>query len=272
VTYTARPFFWAIDVANGHPLSMTNIRIIEVVVDGNATRLVWAVNNVTDVKSKSPLIGAAYNAATKLGWPTDIPGTMLLPKTPPFVWNYTNNVTAEGGPGKAVGTEGNVIIRAKQGDVVEIVLQNARALNGVAEFHPWHIHGHSFWVVGSGYGTYDESLVSTYNLENPLLRDSVTLWPLQWVALRFVADNPGVWFFPCPITSHLVMGMGFNMVISPEAIAEPSESVTSCGDHALEAGGSGDDGGSATSGTDKGFPLIGSLTSALLMLFFAYLW
>jgi laccase len=226
----------------GHPLSMTNTRIIEVVVDGNATRLVWAVNNVTDVKSKSPLIGAAYNAATKLGWPTDIPGTMLLTTTPPFVWNYTNNVTAEGGPGKAVGTEGNVIIRAKQGDVVEIVLQNARALNGVAEFHPWHIHGHSFWVVGSGYGTYDESLVSTYNLENPLLRDSVTLWPLQWVALRFVADNPGVWFFHC------------------------------ARDHALEAGAPGDDGGSATSGTDKGFPLIGSLTSAALMLFFAYLW
>jgi uncharacterized membrane protein YgcG len=122
----------------------------------------------------------------------------------------------------------------------------------VAEFHPWHIHGHSFWVVGSGVGSYDESLVNTtsYNLVNPLLRDSVTLWPLQWVALRFVADNPGVWFFHCHITSHLVMGMGFNMVVSPDAIDEPSESVTSCGEQDLQAGsGESDTGNSSSSGT-----------------------
>jgi Multicopper oxidase len=204
---------------------------IEVVVDGNATRVVWAVNNITDIKGKAPLIGTAYAAAKQLGWPTNVPGTLLLPQTPPFVWNYTNNVTAAGGPGRKVGTVGQVIIQVKQGDVVEIVLQNARALNGAAEFHPWHIHGHSFWVVGSGVGSYDESLVNStsYNLKNPLLRDSVTLWPLQWVALRFVADNPGVWFFHCHITAHLIMGMGFNMVVSPETIAEPPESATACG-------------------------------------------
>jgi FtsP/CotA-like multicopper oxidase with cupredoxin domain len=209
---------------------------IEVIVNGTTTRLVWAVNNITDIKGKVPLIGAAYDAASKLGWPTNVSGTVLLPPTPPFVWNYTNNVTAEGGPGAKVGSEGNVIIKAKQGDVVEIVLQNARALNGAAEFHPWHIHGHSFWVVGSGNGIYDSSLVNStaYNLKNPLLRDSVTLWPLQWVALRFVADNPGVWFFHCHITSHLIMGMGFTMIVSPDKIGKPSQSVTSCGDHSLE--------------------------------------
>jgi Multicopper oxidase len=58
-------------------------------------------------------------------------------------------------------------------------------------------------VVGSGDGIYDPSTdVSTYNLVNPVLRDTVTLWPLQWVAVRIVADNPGVWFFHCHIFAH----------------------------------------------------------------------
>ena len=38
---------------------------------------------------------------------------------------------------------------------MEIVLQNTLALNGVAEMHTWHLHGHSFWVVGSGVGIFD---------------------------------------------------------------------------------------------------------------------
>jgi len=169
--------------------------LTEVIVDDKVQRLVWAVNNMTNVKGDEPLIGVAFATAQESGWPSDIPHTAQLPFDPPFTWNYTQEVSADlGGPGPKVDSEGELVIYASEGDVVEIVLQNARALNGVAEFHPWHIHGHSFWVVGSGDGIYDPSLVDSYNLENPVLRDTVTLWPLQWVALRFVADNPGVWY------------------------------------------------------------------------------
>jgi hypothetical protein len=55
----------------------------------------------------------------------------------------------------------------------------------------WRIH--SCWVVGRGEEIFNaESDISTYNLKNPILRDTVALWPLGWVAVRFVADNAGV--------------------------------------------------------------------------------
>jgi hypothetical protein len=86
------------------------------------------------------------------------------------------------------------------------------------------LHGHSFWVVGRGSGNYDaERDVPNYNLENPTLRDTVTLWPLERVAVRFVANNPGTWLFHCHITAHLVMGMGFALVVSPDEIGTPSK-------------------------------------------------
>jgi FtsP/CotA-like multicopper oxidase with cupredoxin domain len=209
--------------------------VLEIISDdGVIERLVWGVNNMTNVLGKEPLIGAAYIAAKNLGWPSDISNTQLLPETPPVTWDYTTEVLAAGGPGAKINNEAEIIVPLIKGDVVEIVLQNARALNGVAEFHPWHSHGGSFWIVGRGKGVYDESLVDTYNLVNPVFRDTLTVWPLEWVAIRFVADNPGVWFFHCHITAHLVMGMGFNFVVAPDEIAEPSESVTSCQATALE--------------------------------------
>jgi L-ascorbate oxidase len=36
----------------------------------------------------------------------------------------------------------------------------------------------------------------------------VAVFPYGWVAIRFVADNPGVWALPLPIESHFYMGMG----------------------------------------------------------------
>lgn len=154
----------------------------------------------------SPLIGLAYETSRQLGWPTTIEHTMELPTVPPFAWNYTSKVNETGGPGKSLGYLAESVVPLKEGEVVEIVLQNARAINGVAEFHPWHIHGHSFWVVGEGQGIYSpETDVPNYNLVNPVLRDTVVVQPLGWVALRFVADNPGAWLFHCHIGKYQLL-------------------------------------------------------------------
>ena len=149
------------------------------------------------------MIAKAVSAAKLLGWPTELEDSVTLSDNPPFVWNYTLPVSEEGGPGPAVGSQQEVNVYLEKDQVFEFVLQNARALNNATEFHPWHAHGHSFWVVGRGDGIYDpESDIATYNLVDPVLRDTVTLWPLQWVAIRMVANNPGVWFFHCHISSH----------------------------------------------------------------------
>uniref|UniRef100_A0A7S1UUP5 Laccase n=1 Tax=Grammatophora oceanica TaxID=210454 RepID=A0A7S1UUP5_9STRA len=223
---------------------------------GEAVLLRWAVNNISNIPEPEPLIGKAYEDATTLGWPTDLHGTTELSAVPPVAWNYTGLVDAsEGGPGRVLGSQEPLILRFEEGEVVELVLQNARALNGVAEFHPWHLHGHSFWVVGHGQGTYDPEVdVPNYNLVNPVRRDTVTLWPLEWVALRFEANNPGVWEFHCHLLSHAVMGMGLSVVVQPDAVDAPPESVTSCMDHSLQSVDSDDEGDSPTVAPSVGEP------------------
>jgi laccase len=67
--------------------------------------------------------------------------------------------------------------------------------------HPFHIHGYSAFQVGMGDGVYDEETdVSNYNLENPMRRDTFTLLPFGWTAIRFRASNVGVWPWHCTMT------------------------------------------------------------------------
>ena len=207
-------------------------------------QLRWAVNNVSNIPSAEPLIGMAVRAAKLNGWPTELGEDVIdIPQLPPFAWNYTMPVVDPGGPGPKLGQHGVAVIQVSEGDVFELVLQNARALNGVAEFHPWHSHGHSFWVVGRGEGIFDPEVdPANYNLEDPLLRDTATLWPLGWTALRFLANNPGVWFFHCHITSHLTMGMSFAIIVEPDMIGDPSESVAFCGQTSLDPNSGGGEG------------------------------
>jgi FtsP/CotA-like multicopper oxidase with cupredoxin domain len=180
------------------------INVKELIVNGSVQLLRWAMNNISNVHHSTPLIGMAFEASRLLGsWPAEIDDTIVLPSEIPYVWDWTMKVNETGGPNGALGYMGESVILLNDGEVVEIVLQNARALNGAAEFHPWHIHGHSFWVVGNGNGTYNAtSDVAQYNLINPILRDTVVLQPLSWVALRFLANNPGVWFFHCHLSKY----------------------------------------------------------------------
>lgn len=112
-------------------------------------------------------------------------------------------------------------------------MQNARALNNVTEMHPWHLHGFSFFVVGMGDGGYEETSPSTYNLVNPIRRDTFTLLPNGWTAIRFRADNVGVWPFHCVIPPHLVMGMEALVVVSPDKLDSPPPGSRSCTDTSL---------------------------------------
>ncbi|UJR37268.1 hypothetical protein I4U23_029977 [Adineta vaga] len=113
----------------------------------------------------------------------------------------------------------------KQNQLIDIVLQNTVATNGVCETHPFHLHGHKFWIHSMGSGMYNSAIDSTPDIDNPVFRDSLTLYatsydhltpnrsvsnylkPCGWIKLRFIADNPGLWLLHCHIGSHLFMGM-----------------------------------------------------------------
>lgn len=59
--------------------------------------------------------------------------------------------------------------------------------------HPLHLHGHDFWILGQGTGTYDAA-TADLTLVNAPRRDVVQLPGAGWVVMAFYTDNPGVSF------------------------------------------------------------------------------
>ncbi len=84
--------------------------------------------------------------------------------------------------------------------------------------HPIHLHGHYFRLLGSApNSTFPTNMTiaqaASNNGKNPngivlntnstaTRRDTAHLPEAGWMALRFVADNPGVWLLHCHINSH----------------------------------------------------------------------
>ncbi|CAG8562556.1 7678_t:CDS:2 [Cetraspora pellucida] len=101
------------------------------------------------------------------------------------------------------------------GATVELLVRNDENRT-----HPFHLHGHAFWVVCQGDpGTNTNSRSSLKcNYNDPPKRDIVTLKPLSLTAIRYVADNPGVWAFHCHIEWHVEMGMVAQLIESPEIL------------------------------------------------------
>lgn len=106
-------------------------------------------------------------------------------------------------------------------ETVDIILQNMDENS-----HPFHLHGHQFWVLAAGHGYFPgyeklglkpegKGLLDTTNrtvIENPLKRDVATAEGFGWTLLRFVADNPGVWLFHCHMIWHSEAGMAMQFV------------------------------------------------------------
>ncbi|KAH6648383.1 multicopper oxidase-domain-containing protein [Truncatella angustata] len=114
-----------------------------------------------------------------------------------------------------------LVVSHRDIQTVDIILQNMDENS-----HPFHLHGHQFWVLGAGHGYfpgYDklglkadgQGLLDPSNrtvVENPLKRDVATAEGFGWVLLRFVADNPGVWLFHCHMIWHSEAGMAMQFV------------------------------------------------------------
>ncbi|KAJ3055620.1 hypothetical protein HK097_009947 [Rhizophlyctis rosea] len=71
----------------------------------------------------------------------------------------------------------------KHNEVVDFIFQAVTSAGGVCEAHPWHIHGNYFYEIESGPGKYDPKLTTpasnATHFENPLPRDSITVFPYQ---------------------------------------------------------------------------------------------
>jgi FtsP/CotA-like multicopper oxidase with cupredoxin domain len=68
----------------------------------------------------------------------------------------------------------------------------------VALSHPIHLHGHDYYILGSGTGTWDGTATGLA-FSNPTRRDTATLPAGGYLLLAFPADNPGMWVMHCHI-------------------------------------------------------------------------
>ncbi|CAI2167772.1 17337_t:CDS:10 [Funneliformis geosporum] len=91
-------------------------------------------------------------------------------------------------------------------------------LNSNGGIHPFHLHGHIFYVLGTGPGlVVDESLL---NLVDPFPRDVFSVNATSWARFRFKTNNPGVWSFHCHIEFHVEMGMIAQLVELPNELSK----------------------------------------------------
>ncbi|OIS97964.1 PREDICTED: laccase-4-like [Nicotiana attenuata] len=167
----------------------------------NNTKFAASINNVSFVQPNIALLQAHFFNQSNGVYTTDFPAN------PPFKFNYTGNP-----PTNTFVTSGTKVVVLPYNTRVELVLQDTSILG--AESHPLHLHGFNFFVVGQGFGNYNPSQdPANFNLVDPAERNTVGVPAGGWVAIRFLADNPGVWFMHCHLEVHTSWGLKMAWIV-----------------------------------------------------------
>ncbi|XP_050206087.1 L-ascorbate oxidase [Mercurialis annua] len=207
-----------------HPPPLTAHRTIIMLNTQNRVNdhVRWSINNVSFNLPHTPyLISLKHNLS---GVHTRIP--------PPTGYNLKNYDIYSVQDNKNATISDHSVYKLEFNTTVDVILQNANSMsNNTSETHPWHLHGHDFWVLGYGKGKFEmENDTRTYNLVDPIMKNTVPVHPYGWTALRFKSDNPGVWLFHCHIESHFFMGMGVVFEEGIDRIGKLPSSIMGCGE------------------------------------------
>ncbi|CAL1409801.1 unnamed protein product [Linum trigynum] len=169
----------------------------------NGSRLASSVNNISFVANTSLDVLAAYYNMIEGAYGDD------FPRKPPVTYNFTGtNIPAE----YRVPSTGNEVVVLEYNSSVELVFQGTSLLGGVD--HPMHLHGTNFYVVGWGFGNFDKvNDPKSYNLVDPPFQNTIAVPINGWVAVRFRAKNPGVWFMHCHLERHALWGMDMTFIV-----------------------------------------------------------
>ncbi|KAL1536230.1 laccase [Salvia divinorum] len=177
-----------------------------------ATRLASSVNNVSMLLPGVDILQAYYRGISGV-YTTD------FPDFPPSAFDYTKDAMLEESSATRLGTAVSVL---EYNSTVEVVFQGTNIAGGVE--HPMHLHGYSFYVVGSGLGNFDGIRdPPNYNLIDPPLMENIVVPRNGWISIRFKANNPGVWYMHCHFERHQSWGM--KMVFIVEDGEQPHEKM-----------------------------------------------
>ncbi|XP_031395141.1 putative laccase-9 isoform X1 [Punica granatum] len=167
--------------------------------DGN--RLAASLNNISFQTPTTDILEAYYQTLPNVF-------TKDFPDEPPYYFNFTGDV-GNNTIFPSLGTKVRVI---DYNEAVEIVFQGTNV--GAAENHPMHLHGYSFYVLGFGSGNFNSTTDPlSYNLDDPPLVNTIGVPKNGWLTIRFIADNPGVWFMHCHLERHASWGMNTVLIV-----------------------------------------------------------
>ncbi|KAJ4771301.1 Laccase [Rhynchospora pubera] len=187
----------------------------------NGTQLTASLNNITFVMPQMGLLQAHYNGIKGVF-------TLDFPDNPATTFNYTGApLTAN--LGTSLGTR---LSKIKFNSTVELVLQDTNLLS--VESHPFHLHGYNFFIMARGIGNFDPAKdPAKYNLVDPPERNTVGVPAGGWAAIRFRANNPGVWFLHCHLELHTTWGLKMAFLVEDgngpdESILPPPNDLPAC--------------------------------------------
>ena len=139
---------------------------------------------------------------------------------------------------------------------VRFVLSSLNVTRGFSFAHPVHLHGHSFHVVKTGYGEYDNQgkiIASNSDLQcgtpcemaptwtngrapsdirissKTIQKDTVIVPAGGYVVVDFIANNPGHWFLHCHTEQHQLEGMALVINEVPSKQVSPPKGMPTCG-------------------------------------------
>ncbi len=149
--------------------------------------------------------------------------------------------------------ESQYILTLADIEAVDIVIVNQN--DGA---HPFHMHGYTPMLIGSGTGAFSPSKINlqqTYT--NPMRRDVFVVPTYGWSVVRIIADNPGLWFVSfssraaslrrriltrpkhaqihCHLVSHLSIGLAAQFEVLPQRLKEFQRSDVERGCSAVAA-------------------------------------
>ncbi|CAL5348692.1 hypothetical protein CsSME_00035349 [Camellia sinensis var. sinensis] len=194
-------------------LSVNTLPCVNSSCDGpNGDRLAASLNNMSFVTPEVDVL-QAYYSQLKGFYTTD------FPSQPPYFFNFTADDVSDDYLTPKNVTKVKVL---EFNSTVEIVFQTTNVMKA-AENHPMHLHGYSFYFVGFGFGNFNNETDPTgYNLVDPPEVNTVGVPTNGWAAIRFRADNPGVWFMHCHLERHSSWGMDTVLIVKNGTTTEAS--------------------------------------------------
>ncbi|KAI3989175.1 hypothetical protein MKX01_033211 [Papaver californicum] len=163
----------------------------------NGSMFSASVNNVSFALPTTALLQAHFTGQSNRVY------SPYFPYFPIHPFDYTGNNTINNT--NVISNTTNLVV-LPFGTCVELIMQDTSILG--AESHPLHLHGYNFFVLGQGFGNYDPiNDPAKFNLVDPVERNTVGVPSGGWVAIRFRADNPGVWFMHCHLEIHTSWGL-----------------------------------------------------------------